>query len=357
MATAERIIIESMFKIADKDGNDVDFILNREQGLLDSNLSGRDVVPKARQLGISSYVLGHWLAACLSRRNTRAVVISHDADSTQRMLSKVHYMLDNIKGPKAVTGTSSKNELTFPKTNSRFYCGTAGARKFGRGDTITHLHCSEVAFWENPKDLTSGLFQAVPYNGRIIVESTGYGMGNWYHRLCMKAFEGRGRYRLHFFNWLHFADYRVDLSPDQQRALILDLKPEYEEPDLYNKLGLSPEQIMWRRHKLEELDYDLNLFKQEYPITLDECFQSSGASWFHKINYIPTEQWVKVDSYMWVYYPAYLLRRGKYVLGVDVGGGVRKDKSVIEVIDAVSNEQVGEWISDVVDPERFAHHI
>jgi hypothetical protein len=38
-----------------------------------------------------------------------------------------------------------------------FYIGTAGARKFGRGDTITDLHCSEVAFWENAKELTAGL--------------------------------------------------------------------------------------------------------------------------------------------------------------------------------------------------------
>jgi hypothetical protein len=57
---------------------------------------------------------------------------------------------------------ASKREFTFPKTNSMFYIGTAGARKFGRGDTITDLHCSEYAFWENPVDLFSGLTDAVP---------------------------------------------------------------------------------------------------------------------------------------------------------------------------------------------------
>jgi hypothetical protein len=357
MATAERLIIESMFRIADKEGNDVDFILNREQAQLDDTLSGRDVVPKARQLGISSYVLGLFLAACLSRRNTRAVVISHDSESTQRMLAKVHYMLDNIKGPKAVTDTKSKNEITFPKTNSRFYIGTAGSRKFGRGDTITHLHCSEAAFWENAKDLTAGLFQAVPYNGIIIIESTGNGMGNWYHRQCMKAFEAKGRYKLHFFNWLNFVEYTVQLTEEQSKALVLDLKEEYNEIELYQKFKLTPGQLMWRRYKLEELDYDLKLFKQEYPITLDECFQSTGSSWFHKVNYCPTEQWIKVDSYLWVYYTAYLVKRGRYVLGVDVGGGIGKDRSVIQVIDAVENSQVAEWVSDRVDPERLAHHI
>ena len=81
------------------------------------------------------------------------------------MLGKVHYMLDNIKGPAPTTKLANRNELSFPKTNSYFYIGTAGARKFGRGDTITHLHCSEIAFWQDPKSLVSGLYQAVPRTG------------------------------------------------------------------------------------------------------------------------------------------------------------------------------------------------
>jgi hypothetical protein len=85
------------------------------------------------------------------------------------MLARVHYYLENLRGPKAVIKNSSKNELTFPKTNSMFYIGTAGSRKFGRGDMITDLHCSEVAYWEDPKSLITGLFQAVPRNGGEIV--------------------------------------------------------------------------------------------------------------------------------------------------------------------------------------------
>jgi len=57
MATKERFIIESMFMIADKDGNDVPFLLNPAQAALDDTLSGRDIIPKARQEGISSYYI------------------------------------------------------------------------------------------------------------------------------------------------------------------------------------------------------------------------------------------------------------------------------------------------------------
>lgn len=355
MATPERSIIETLFKIPDKSGNDLDFKLNREQALLDSYLTGRDRVPKARQLGISSYVLARFTARCLYKQNTRAVVISHDKESTQRMLSRVHYFLDNIKGPKAETKLANRNEISFPKTNSLFYIGTAGARKFGRGDTITNLHCSEIAFWGDPKTLVAGLYQAVPYNGEIIEESTGNGVGNYYHRQCMIAYEGKSRFRLHFFNWLKFPEYVVNLTERERENLKNDLKEDWDEPNLYNNIGLTLEQIAWRRYKLEELDFDLRLFKQEYPITLDECFQSTGFSLFPRINYIPDPTWTRLDQHLWIRTDELpIISRNEYAIGADISAGVGRDRSVAEIFNLNSNRQVGELVGDNIAPDFFA---
>ncbi len=82
MSTDERIAIESMLNIPDKDGKDVPFKLNAAQSRLDDDLTGHDVIPKARQLGISTYFLARPLIKCLGMRNRRAVVIAHKADST-----------------------------------------------------------------------------------------------------------------------------------------------------------------------------------------------------------------------------------------------------------------------------------
>jgi hypothetical protein len=357
VATKERMAMEALLMVADKEGNDVDFVLNKQQAILDSNLTGRDIVPKARQLGMSTYVLGRYFIKCLSKRNTRAVVISHDKESTQKMLSRVHYFKDNIKGPKAVVKNASKNELTFPKTNSAFYIGTAGSRKFGRGDTITDLHCSEVAFWPDPITLITGLFQAVPRTGEIIMESTGNGVGNYYHRMCVRAAEGKGRWRMHFFNWLDFDEYNIDLSPDERDAVITSLDEEYDEPELMKKFDLSAGQIQFRREKLEELDYNVVQFRQEYPITLDECFQSTGYSIFQKIKYEPHPDWTRMDKNLFVMIDDYKHRRSRYALGVDVSGGVGRDRSVVQIIDLIKWEQVGEWVSDSTDPEYLAYEI
>lgn len=365
--TPERLIIESMFKIVDKDGADVDFLLNPYQSQLDDNLALRNIIPKARQLGMSAYVLARFTARCLHKRNTRAVVISHDKESTQRMLARVHYYLNNLRGPSAVIQNASKNELSFPKTNSVFYIGTAGSRKFGRGDTITDLHCSEIAYWEDPKSLIAGLFQAVPRSsGSIFIESTGNGTGNYYHRACMRAYEGIGRFRLHFFDWLKAAEYRVPLTDDEKADLLADLKVEWEELDSADgkvpgllKRGLSLEQIAFRREKLEEFDYDLQRFKAEYPLTLDECFQASGYSLFSVVPYYPVNEWVCLEKpHLWALQDTYKhAGASRFAIGVDVSGGVRRDRSVIEVVDIFKWEQVAEYVVDNVAPDVLARRI
>jgi len=354
MATKERFVIENCFRIVNKEGEDVDFVLNPAQAKLDHKLTGRDIIPKARQEGISSYVLARFTAKCLGIRNTRAVVISHEKEATQRMLDRVRYYLRNFKGPEPIIKNDSRNEITFPKTNSAFYIGTAGSRKFGRGDTITDLHCSEIAYWPDAKSLVSGLFQAVPRgSGEIFIESTGNGVGNFYHRLCMRAAAGKGRYRLHFFNWQDFPEYSLKLTPEQEKEILSNLDSYTGEPELIREYGLTAGHIAFRREKLEEMDYDVQQFEQEYPLTLDQCFQASGHSIFRKINYKTSDRWEQKDEYM--HWLKDSVRRGhSYVMGVDVSAGVRKDRSVMEIFDIENMEQVGEWISDRTAPDHLA---
>ena len=356
MATKERLIIETLFMIADKQQRDVPFHLNPIQATLDAALTGRDIIPKARQEGVSSYFLGRYLAKCLHERNTRAVVISHEREATQRLLNRVHYMIHNIRGPAPVVQHLSKSEITFPKTNSMFYIGTAGSRKFGRGDTITALHCSEIAYWADPDQLMSGLLQAVTESGEIALESTGNGYQDYYHKFCLRAQSGESRYRLHFFNWQDFQEYTVNLDKDEEEFVLQSLREDLEEPDLVKLYELTAGQIIWRRRKLEELGYDLSKFKKEYPMTLDECFQASGRSLFQIYKLVPEPLWIKDGANLWrlSFHP----QPGRcYLLGADVGAGIGQDNSVIEIFDLETLEQVGEYASNRVDPVDFAYKI
>lgn len=357
--TAERAIIEGLLSIPNKQGIDVPFILNNAQRALDSELSSRAIVPKARQLGISTYFLALNLVRCLSYRNRCAVVIAHQTKATQRLLNRVHYMLNHLRGPKAVLKYSSRNEISFPKTDSVFYIGTAGSQDFGVGDTITDLHCSEIARWPNPEQLMSDLLQSVPDTGNIYIESTGKGVGNFYHRICMRSAQGSGDYKLHFFNWLWDPAYSLELSETDKEAFFASLDDSLEEPQLL-KAGVSLEQLAWRRKKLSgpDFDYDLIAFKEQYPFTLDECFQSRAHSYFNRFNFVATEDWTK-DPFE----PAFHFLKphpqpgSRYILGVDPSGGVGANNAVIQVVKEEDCEQVGEWASNVVEPDLLAQKV
>lgn len=356
MATPQRLVIESMFQIVNKESQVVPFILNSAQRALDDAWAPRMLVPKARQEGVSSYWLAYFTVECLSRPNTRAVVISHETEATQRMLAKVEFYLENLRGPKAVIATHNKNEISFPKTNSVFYIGTAGSRKFGRGDFISHLLASEIAYWPDPKSLAAGLFQAVPrHSGVLIVESTGNGSGNYYHNLCVRALKGQSSFKLFFLPWHTFGEYRDPVTPAEAEDIMSNLDDSIDEPDLVKRYNLDAGQIAFRRAKLEEFDYDLQKWYQEYPASFDDCFQVAGGGIFHRVNYVPSDKWQKRDQYFWALegHPA---PDHFYVIGGDVGAGVRQDNSVLEIFDLETMEQVGEWISNRTDPDALAEH-
>lgn len=353
--TPEAIIIESMFRIANKEGEDVDFILNSVQKDLDENLTGRDIIPKLRQPGISSYFLARYTAACLRKRNVKAVIISHEGESTQRLLSRCHYFLNNLRGPSPVIGRSGMNVITFPKMDSMIYIGTAGSKKFGRGDTVTHCHCSEYAYWPNPKDILAGLLQAVPMSGEIAIESTGNGVGNDYHRRVLRAYEGVSEWKCHFFGLQTYMEYQIKLTQEEEEHVLRTLNPEWEEPQLVEG-GLSAGQIIWRRIKLEELDYDIKMFKQEYPITLDECFQASGDSIFHRVKFIPTNLWKYQGNNLHTL-DGHPIRAHQYVVGADPSGGTGRDNASAQVFDLTAGEQVAEYAHNRIEPDVFGDKV
>lgn len=358
MPTPERFVIESLFHVVNKDQEDVPFKLNSAQAAVDDAFSQRMIIPKARQEGVSTYFLARGAVRCLGVKNTRAVVISHDSESTERMLDKVKYFLETMEGPKPIIRNNTKNELTFPKTNSMFYIGTAGSRSFGRGDTITDLHCSEVAYWPDTKKLMTGLLQAVPKaTGRISIESTGNGAGNWYHTQCLRAAKNQSTFRLKFLPWYDFLEYTMRMSDDEALAQLGPMREDLDETVIAAAYKLTPQQLLWRRAVIEdECDGDIFEWNKEYPSTLDDCFQAAGGGIFRKVNYVETSEWQQQDANFWKLtgHPC----AGKhYIIGGDVGAGVGNDSSVAEIFCLEDEEQVAEYVNNKIEPDAFGRKL
>ena len=131
--------IEKFLRVSNKSGKTVPFVPNESQKRVLARLSGRDIIPKARQQGISTLFLACFFLDCLVYENLRCVVIAHDADSTERLFQRVKFFLDNFVGDEIETISSTKREIRFVATNATFYVETAGNTKSGRSGTINRL--------------------------------------------------------------------------------------------------------------------------------------------------------------------------------------------------------------------------
>lgn len=282
-----REFIEKYLYIKTKSKELIALNFNPIQSIYWKEKTKRDIILKPRQLGFTTLKVAEYFERVINEDNVTAVIIAHDKDSTQKIFAAVQLMYENLPEEKKLNLNNGMNkpkygnrkEFYFVANNSRISVGTAGNTSFGRGDTINYLHCSEVAFWPNPEELTTGLFQAVPYDGEICLETTANGVGNYFYRTYQESKDSKSIWTGHFYRWFDHPEYKLELDKDE--FLELDI----EEERLINIYNLSLEQIKWRRWKISEMpDKDglskEDIFKQEYPEDEQSCFLSSGRPVF-----------------------------------------------------------------------------
>ena len=365
--TMEAGLIEASLMISNRDLQDVPFHLNAGQRLFDHKIAERMALgkpikfyhPKARRRGVSAYITARFLVKCLTQRNVQAAIVAHRKDEAKKLFGKIGYYIKHFRGAQPVRETDSTIEISFPETDSNMSVFTAGAKEVARGLDCNHIHLSEAAFYENPEKLVASLVQTIPGRGEVFVESTGNGAGTWYHRRCLHAWQGKSDYGINFLPWHDTKDCQTPV-PDAFRAEFIRSIPDvqYEEEDLLSKYpALAPERILWRRNKIEEFDFDIWMFKQEYPMTFEECFIPTVRSYFHKLHTRPNDlRWTQINRDLAVLegHPNTSL---SYALGADVAAGVEADASTIEIICVETNEQVAEYWSNRVAPNDFATEI
>jgi hypothetical protein len=170
--------IEKYLKIVNKDGSEVPFILNSIQNKYLEDYTGRDFILKARQQGFSSLILAMFTKDFIAKENSRSVIVADISDNASELLDRVKLYIkafEDISQSKIPLKYNSKYELYNEAINSRYTIGTADNRDFGRSKTITNLHLSEFAFYNDPEKLFAGVMQAVVPEGRVIIETTANG--------------------------------------------------------------------------------------------------------------------------------------------------------------------------------------
>lgn len=331
--------IEKWLRIRTKTGNGGFFKLNRAQREYSWRCTKQNLVLKARQVGITTYIAARFFTQTIARPGTLSLQVTQDRESAEDIFRIVRRFWENLpeEARKGYLRTSYRNarHLVFPSMDSE-YCLAAAAENAGRGRTIQNLHCSEVSRWgRKGEEALASLRAAVVPEGDIVLESTPNGAGGLFYEEWQGA-EETG-YTRHFFPWWFEQSYVAETGPS-----FLPLTEE--ESELAETQGLTIEQLAWRRHKWATLR---GLAGQEFAEDPVECFRASGECVF-ELEAIeqglreagePVE--TRDNGRLTIWLPARPWR--KYLIGVDpAGGGADGDYSCAQVIDREWGAQCAE---------------
>lgn len=278
-----RYFSHQCLKIKTKDAKIVPFEFNQSQEYFHNKLEEilkthgkiRVLVVKGRQSGISTYTAARFYHKTSTSRAKNTFILSHEAGTTDKLFKIVKLYQENSPIAPSIKRSNAK-ELDFETLKSQYYVGTAGSGDVGRGGTVQLFHGSEVAMWKNTDDIETGLLESIPdMDGtEVILESTAKGMGNFFHRMVVNSLAGKNDYHVVFIPWHWMDEYESDAS----NYTLQDDDVEYRDLHLadYDD-DTQMRKLAWRRGKINNFGSEWK-FKQEYPSTIQEAFQTSGET-------------------------------------------------------------------------------
>jgi len=364
--------LENLYFIKNKQGAVIRFKLKASQRRLLSNLHSRNILLKARQLGMSTFIAVLFLDECLFKQNVSAAIVADKIENGKNIFKKIDFAWTQFPAPlKAALGLESSSD-----SSSEMSWSNGSSIKVGttlHSGTYQCLHISEYGPMcaqspEKADDIKKSALPTVPADGGLVfIESTAEGEGNDFHQMCMDAMEleqklripnsnGGKRelfpteYKFFFFPWYEEAEYRIKGNVEIPRRLVL----YFDELQKSQGITLDIEQKNW--YTLTEKDLKHRM-KEQHPSTKEEAFLSSGNKQFNpEILERKMREEVREPEFVdgdFVIYSQY--KRGHaYGIGADVGDGVGLDSSTACVIDFTENAVAATYKSSTIDPINFA---
>jgi hypothetical protein len=339
MALAERLLV-----VRTREGRPGKLKANKVQRAFEQKRGQRNIVLKARQMGLTTWVAARFFLKTITQPGTLTLEVAHTQEAAEEIFRMVHrfvdWLPDGLRAGPLKTGRSNVRQIVFPKMDAEYRVVSAADRNAGRGLTVQNLHCSELARWPgDAADILAGLRAAMAPGGELILESTPQGVGGCFYEEWRKAGE-TGTVR-HFFPWWMESRYR---SRAVDEASLTD-----EERCLMERYGLNRSQIAYRRRIRADFR---GLTAQEYAEDEESCFLASGESVFElaaveeRLKTAPEPVERRKNGELEVWLPP--VKGKQYLVAVDpAGGGVCGDYSAAEVVEMESGLQCAEFAGHV----------
>lgn len=286
---------------------------------IDKNGRAFTIITKSRKDGMSTgiSIIGSWFLTMYP--STEGQTWSQDSGTTDTMYG----ISDTIFSNALVTAWDGENfrtgynplpsaaagpSLKIPNGSEWKFRTQGGRLGKGRGGTPSFLHCTEIPSWSSGRvntstgDVMQGLLQSVPKQGLVLVflESTARGAGDWFHDTWLGA-EAGSKYTPKFYCWLDrdLMGDRYSITPPEPLVRAFSSARDLEESGSVDaaitrlsNAGLSTIEIerfrefkqldaghlcFWRS-ELKEMEGNQTRFDEEFPMSAELAFSSSGSN-------------------------------------------------------------------------------
>lgn len=293
--------LDNLYWILDEDGNAVRFRMKDVQRELDEGLHHRNIVPKSRQHGITTWACIRALDTALFKKHSRCGLVFHKNEPAKAAFRhKIMFAYDRLpdwlKAEVMIVRRDMSGEVEFSNGS------TITVSTSHRGGTLDFLHVSEYGpmcaqYPLRAEEVKSGALNTVKASGIITIESTAMGAFGDFYESCKRAqrhdrlveagaaIRSQLDYKVFFFPW--FRDAKNTLDPTGV-TIPPDSVVYFQRLEDELKVKLSPAQRAWYVKKAEEQG---DKMRREHPSTFDECFQGSveGAYYANELARLEAE--------------------------------------------------------------------
>lgn len=310
----------------------------------------RIVILKARQVAATTgcKLVLQWLASTTKQESMYAIVSMRDDSATSLLAENRRWVLHPPKILQRQLDANAKGGITFQGTKASVKAFTARSKDGLRSFSPAGALISEAAFAPDLEEVIAQVDAAVG-DGLLMVESTANNPGDFFSKLVLGAPEN-GWTLISMWWWEHplYCDPPSEVPEDFQASLTNDEKA------LQSVYGLSLGQLHWRRRTEARLG-SAHKFRREYPACIDDCFLDRKGGYFEDsllgAIQVFEEQALHGGLGREIEPPD---SEDRYVMGVDVSGGVGGDYSTLCVVSVGTRQVVYVERSNTSTPAQWA---
>lgn len=311
--------------ILEKTGELIPFIFNEAQIILaqvvarcwHDGVPVRIIVPKGRQMGISTWIEGLAVALTVfsvaAGQAFRSALVSNSDKSSEEVFDITKTFVDHLPDEwKETQKNRNAGALVWPTGASIKVFTVKTGNSLGRGGRRNFFHLTEAAYFcENGVDAAKA-YEAIA--GSLVkdaesccfIESTVNGRDPFFCQKIFDSIEGTGRsdFQVVFLPWFLIDAYKLDWNTyrkwvtsnpnnedpgevwnpteeEEQLCRLLD-SPVPPGTENYNyRVQLKPEQLIWRRMvRRSDFAGSESAMAREYPSTWREAFRAADYSLF-----------------------------------------------------------------------------